>query len=317
MAVNLPSRPARHWHSERGLSRQGCAPASRTKSSDAPNPRLPCGILVGLDPIALGMEFLYRSAMSHAFAPLLAEPTRTFLAASLIGRRRPRASLARRDWLRVSQRLASGLTPKEVARAEATDEAAIQKLLEDASFRELVDGEKALMALPEEEQRARLVRLARTALENALCDDHAGAALFVLSEEARGRDPALTLARGILARGRTRAPAPAAAPSPPRPPAPPRPYDPLGALTRRGAAELRRVVVEEHAARHAATAPAGAAATRAGAAKALALRKDAAATGGLVTPAAPPAPRPKARPAVPAERPAAPIASLPRRPRAP
>lgn len=249
--------------------------------------------------------------MSHALASLFAEPTRTFLAASLIGRRRPRASLARRDWLRVSQRLASGLTPREVARAEAKDEAAIQELLEDASFRELLEGERALLALPVEEQRARLVRLARTALENALCDDHAGAALFVLSEEARGRDPAETLARGVLARSQRQTRPPAASP-PPHPPAP-RLYDPLGALTRRGAAELRRVVVEEHAARHAATVPAD---TRTAAQRALALRKTAEAAR-LAAPAAPPAPCRRDAPAVPAERPSAPITSLPRRPRAP
>lgn len=277
--------------------------------------------------------------MVPALALPFPEPTRALLAACLVGRPRRRNPFARRDRLRISQRLAVGMTPKEVARAEATDEAAIEGLLAQEDFRELVEADRALLALPVEEQRARLVKLARFALRNALADDHAGAALFVLREEARSRDPAETLAHSVLARSRRLALSTAQAPAAPRrPPAPARRYDPLDALARRGAASLRRAVVEEHAVQHAAatavardeaqdrpTAPeaprhGGAAATRASAEKALALRAGAADRSVLPDPdgaasklvaavasdAAPASPRRRLR-----------AAALPGRPRAP
>ena len=51
---------------------------------------------------------------------------------------------------------------------------------------------------PPEVQRKRLVGLARQALERALFLDDAPAAVFVLEEEAHDRDPAATLADGVL-----------------------------------------------------------------------------------------------------------------------
>jgi predicted component of type VI protein secretion system len=73
--------------------------------------------------------------------PLATDPlprdTMNLLAAVTSGRR-ARNPHARRDWLRVSQRLACGLTPRQVARAERTDEAAIDALLAQTGFRALV-----------------------------------------------------------------------------------------------------------------------------------------------------------------------------------
>lgn len=189
--------------------------------------------------------------------------------------RRVRNPYARRDWLRVSQRLASGMTPKEVAAAEATDEAAIEDLLAKEEFRGLVASYKALAERPIAEQTARLVALARQAIENALAvDGDMGAAFFVLREHSLGRDPAETIAKGVIASARRRAkgtvaaaPAPAALSRPSRPA-----VDPGLRLINRGAARLRRALVEEHAARAASSAAPPAATTAEAARKALALR---------------------------------------------
>jgi hypothetical protein len=77
---------------------------------------------------------------------------------------------AGRDWLRVSQRLACGLTPRQVARAKGTDEAASQGLLTQDGFKGLVASYEVFLALPAADAMAQLVRLARLALENALAD---------------------------------------------------------------------------------------------------------------------------------------------------
>jgi hypothetical protein len=222
----------------------------------------------------------------------------------------------------------------EVARAERADEAAVESLLAEDGFAELVESYKALAELPAEEQTARLVKLARLAIENALADWDMGAALFVLRENAQGRDPAATIAGRVAATARRTTAAPSPPPSTAPPPAqaaprPPRAYDPLDALVHRQTAALRRAVVAEHAAREAAAAPAareaaaptGAAATVAAARKALALKSNAqapatspiarltrrltagAGTAALLPPGTTPAP--------------APITGLPRRPRAP
>ncbi|HEX6015497.1 MAG TPA: hypothetical protein VFY87_27600 [Geminicoccaceae bacterium] len=132
----------------------------------------------------------------------LPRDTMDLLAAATAGRRR-RNPYARRDWIRVSQRLATGLTPKQVARAEGTDEAAIGNLLAQDGFRELVAAHEEFLAEPPEAAMARLVRLARLALENALSADwDVGAALFVLREHKRGRDAAETVAKGVIAASR-------------------------------------------------------------------------------------------------------------------
>ena len=81
--------------------------------------------------------------------------------------------------------------------------------------------------------------------------DDAGAALFVLEEEAHGRDPCATLADGVLLRSRKRALASAAMPAPPEPAVRPRPgryrYGPLRRMMHRGSARLRQDVAVEDA----------------------------------------------------------------------
>ena len=137
--------------------------------------------------------------------PLASDPlprdTMNLLAAVTSGRR-ARNPHARRDWMRVSQRLACGLTPRQVALAERTDEAAIDALLAQAGFRALVAAYEDFLALPPADAMAQLVKLARLALENALCDHDVGAALFVLREDKLHRDAAQTLAKNVLATSR-------------------------------------------------------------------------------------------------------------------
>ncbi len=206
--------------------------------------------------------------MPSAFTAKLGPTTASLMGAVLVGRRRPRNTYAKRDQLRISQRLAHGLTPAQVARAEGTEESAVTALLARDGFKALVASHAAQLAEPAEQHTARLVRLARQTLENALTLDwDVGAALFVLEEHARQRDPALTLANGVIAASRRAARSSTAGPPPTPPPdtpaatAPPRPYDPLTGLMQRGAARLRRAVLEEQGAHLAVTAgPAGAAA---------------------------------------------------------
>ena len=188
--------------------------------------------------------------MTLAFASGFAPVTRLLLPAVLAGgctaaRRTP----ARRDWLRVADRLAAGLSPAAAALAEGERGAAlVEELLAQEDFRELVEATRESLAEPPEVQRRQLVMLARQTLERAMAwDGDPRAALFVLEEDARGRDPAETLADGVQ-KARRRAVASAASPAarPPhrsrKPPPPGRAasYDPLQAMVHRGAARLPR-----------------------------------------------------------------------------
>ena len=247
---------------------------------------------------------------------------------------RPRNPYLRRDWMRRSRRLAAGMSPREVARAEQVDEAEIQDLLQRADFAALVQSWHAIDALPQAEQIRRLVILARQAIEQALCDWDVPAAFFVLRENERGRDPAETVAKGIIAASRRRArtstapppaPAPDASPSQP-PPAQRPPADPGAQVIWHGAAKLRAATTAEHAIRHAACDstppdPTGVAATMAAARKALAAKPAVTSPGlpaatrlarSLAFTAGPTAFHVTAEPI-----PTGPIAALPRRPRAP
>ena len=185
---------------------------------------------------------------------------------------------ARRDWLRISHRLATGMTAGEVARAEAVEVAEIEGLLAQPDFSGLVDAARALAARPDAEQTARLVTLARFALEMALADGDMRVAFFILREADRGRDPAATVAEGVLAASRRKAPGGDAATFRPPRSASPRPRgraeDPDARWLRQGALAVQGAVVAEHAIRHAAAdAPAtGGATTEAAARRALALR---------------------------------------------
>ena len=94
--------------------------------------------------------------------------------------------------------------------------------------------------------------LARQALERALMSDDAPVAVFILEEEAHDRDPAVTLAEGVL-KAKARALRP-----PVETPAKPRPgryrWDPLRSMMHRGTARLRHDIQAEDAIRHAALA---------------------------------------------------------------
>ena len=123
---------------------------------------------------------------------------------------------------------------------------------------------------------ARLEKLCRLALTNALLEWDVGAALFAQRELTQGRDPAQTLARRVRAQAK-RTPAPPRAPAPPGPPPLPNPdYDPLDALVQRSACGLRQAVVLEQAILTGAARQTGVAATMAAARKALALKRGAA-----------------------------------------
>jgi hypothetical protein len=126
--------------------------------------------------------------MVLAARPVIPRSTIALVGAATAGRR-PRNPYLRRDWLHVSQRLAAGMSPREVAHAERRNEAAIQGLLAQDGLRELVASWEALAAKPPEEQTRQLVILARQAIHNALADRDVGAAFFVLREDERGRDP--------------------------------------------------------------------------------------------------------------------------------
>lgn len=161
---------------------------------------------------------------------------------------------------RLGYRLASGLTPAQAARAEGLPEAEVEGLLAEPGFAALVEAYRELEARPAEEARRRLVSLARFLLDEALLEGDVRAALFVLRQDERSRDPAEVLADGVLAAHRRAA-------TPPRPTAPavspdPRPAaapsrasrDPLDRSLERVAACLRDRLADERLAVHLATA---------------------------------------------------------------
>ena len=178
-----------------------------------------------------------------------------------------------RTTLRVAQRFAFGLDQPAVARAEGTDEAAIEALLAQDGFAEVIASWHDILAESSPAFMARLEKLCRLALTNALLEWDVGAALFAQRELTQGRDPAETLAKRVRAQAQ-RTPAPPRAPEPPRPPPLPNPdYDPLDALVQRSACGLRQAVVLEQAILPGAALQTGVAATMAAASKALALKR--------------------------------------------
>lgn len=156
----------------------------------------------------------------------------------------------RRFERRLGRRLAFGATPAQAATAEGVPETDVATLLADPAFAALVDAYRDLQALPEDAARERLRRLARALLDEMLIEGDVRAALFILREEGRGRDPADTLAAGVLA---------SAAPPPPRPATPrtaptaPDRRHPTDRAAWRAAEGMRAAVLAEHAALHRAT----------------------------------------------------------------
>lgn len=89
-------------------------------------------------------------------------------------------------------------------------------------------------------------------LHEALARGDLRAALFVLKEQERRRDPAMTLARGVVVRGERSVRPPAPSPPAANPPAtrPREPAEPDDSARWRGAALLRAAVAAEHEAQH-------------------------------------------------------------------
>ena len=148
--------------------------------------------------------------MTLAFARAMSPETPYLMAALIGGRRRPRQRPGAKDWLRIANRLAAGLPARAAALPEGGDEQLVERLLEREEFRAFVGASVDCLAEPAEIQRRRLVLLARQTLERALASDDAPVAVFVLEEEVHDRDPAVTLAEGVM-KARTRAARPPAA----------------------------------------------------------------------------------------------------------
>jgi hypothetical protein len=188
--------------------------------------------------------------MPLAFTRDMASGTPWLMAANLSRARRRRFQPGAKDWLHIAHRLAAGLLPRAAALPERADEALVERLLAREEFRAVVEGSVEDLALSPQEFRARLVRLARQTLERALFLDDAPVALFILEEEARDRDPAATLADGML-KARDRALRPPGGKPPERRPRR-RHRDPLQAMMHRGTARLRHDIQAEDAIRRSA-----------------------------------------------------------------
>ncbi len=156
---------------------------------------------------------------------------------------------------RMGQKLSMGLTPKQVARLEGMAPADVETLVAEPEFKALIDGYNTLHAMPEDEQRRILTQLARHLLMEATTLGDVRVAMFILLQERMGKDPARTLADGVIAANR-RAAAPAPAPRTPSPsPRAPRPSDDPDLRTmQRVESRLRGELQQEHAAVQAAVA---------------------------------------------------------------
>jgi hypothetical protein len=170
------------------------------------------------------------------------------------GLNRPFARVTARD-RRLGQKLSMGLTPTQVARLEGMASAEVETLVAEPDFKALIDGYRALHAMPEDEQRRILTQLARHLLMEATALGDVRVATFVILQERMGKDPARTLADGVIAAAR-RAPSPAPAPrTPSTSPRPARPSDdPDLRAMQRVESRLCGELQQEHAAVHAAVA---------------------------------------------------------------
>jgi hypothetical protein len=170
------------------------------------------------------------------------------------GLNRPFARVTARD-RRMGQKLSMGLTPKQVARLEGMASADVETLVAEPEFKALIDGYTTLHAMPDDEQRRILTQLARHLLMEATALGDVRVAMFILLQERMGKDPARTLADGVIAASK-RAAQPAPAPRTPSPsPRAPRPSDdPALRTMQRVESRLRGELQQEHAAVHAAVA---------------------------------------------------------------
>jgi hypothetical protein len=142
-----------------------------------------------------------------------------------------------------------------VARLEGMASTEVESLVVEPDFKALIDGYRALHAMPEDEQRRILTQLARHLLMEATALGDVRVATFVILQERMGKDPARTLADGVIAAAR-RAPSPAPAPrTPSTSPRPARPSDDPDLRTmQRVESRLRGELQQEHAAVNAAVA---------------------------------------------------------------
>ena len=94
----------------------------------------------------------------------------------------------------------------------------VEALVAEPEFKALIDGYNTLHAMPEDEQRRILTQLARHLLMEATALGDVRVAMFILLEERMGKNPARTLADGVIAASRRAAyPAPAPTPRSPSP----------------------------------------------------------------------------------------------------
>ena len=111
------------------------------------------------------------------------EPQDRLMRAGLVAVRWKRGNpYCDRTTLRVAQRFALGLAKPAVARVERTDEAAIDDLLTQDGFAEVIASWRDILDESSPEFMARLEKLCRIALTNALAEWDVGAALFAQRE---------------------------------------------------------------------------------------------------------------------------------------
>jgi hypothetical protein len=101
-----------------------------------------------------------------------------------------------RRW--IAKRLAAGMSAVEVAAVERTTPEQIEGLLGEQSFRRLVAHYEALGRLDPETRMRRLMALAVDLLEIAMEEGDIRVAAFLVEEGRAGRQPAETIARGIV-----------------------------------------------------------------------------------------------------------------------
>ena len=160
--------------------------------------------------------------------------------------RRPPLS-APRGQLRAAYRLTAGMSRANLARAENVPPAAIDELLAQPDFQELLEALAELRDLPPAERLRQLEEMAWCVLEMAVGLGDWRAAAFVADQMRRGCSPARSLAQAVLD-----AEARALAQNPGKPVRPrrARPHDPVDAALGRAASGLRTILGLEEAYTH-------------------------------------------------------------------
>ncbi len=105
------------------------------------------------------------------------------------------ASMPAARTVRLARRLATGMTPAQVARHEDTDEAEILSLLEDEKFQEHIAYYRHEAELPDDEREEILIRTAFASLQHLADMGDTKALLFLTYEGNRGRHPENRLRR--------------------------------------------------------------------------------------------------------------------------